>query len=101
MSHNSRKKRADITAHHEATVIYPHQLFLNSPALTHQRPVVLAEDPWFFTRYRFHAQKLVFHRASMRRYLDHLAAGGFRVEYIEAADLDTSTESFNLPAYRL
>ncbi|HNB04230.1 MAG TPA: cryptochrome/photolyase family protein, partial [Methanoregulaceae archaeon] len=31
-------------------------------------------------------------RASMRRYRDHLAARGFRVEYIEAADLDTSTD---------
>jgi len=28
----------------------------------------------------------------MRRYRDYLAAGGFGVEYIEAADLDTSTD---------
>jgi deoxyribodipyrimidine photolyase-related protein len=30
----------------------------------------------------------------MRRYRDHLAKGGLRVEYIEAADLDTSTDLF-------
>lgn len=30
----------------------------------------------------------------MRKYRDHLATGGFRVEYIEAADLDTSTDLF-------
>lgn len=90
----ARKKRADITAHHETTVVYPHQLFLESPALSQDRPVVLAEDPWFFTRFRFCAQKLVLHRATMRRYRDHLAAGGFRVEYIEAADLATSKDLF-------
>ena len=89
-----QKKRSDITAHHEVTVIYPHQLFLKSPALSQDRPVVLVEDPWFFRRYQFHAQKLVLHRASMRKYRDHLTAGGFRVEYIEAADLYTSTDFF-------
>jgi deoxyribodipyrimidine photolyase-related protein len=94
MRDNARKKRAAITAHHEATVIYPPQLFLKSPALSQDRPVVLVEDPWFFRRYQFHAQKLVLHRASMRRYRDHLAAGGFRVEYIETADLDTSADLF-------
>jgi deoxyribodipyrimidine photolyase-related protein len=94
MRDKARKKRVDITAHHEATVIYPHQLFLKSPALSQDRPVVLVEDPWFFSRYQFHAQKLVLHRASMRRYRDHLAAGRFRVEYIETADLATSSDLF-------
>ena len=68
--------------------------FLESPALSQDRPVVLAEDPWFFTRFRFHAQKLVLHRATMKRYGDHLAARGFRVEYIEAADLETSADLY-------
>ena len=92
MRASARKKRADFTAGHEATVVYPHQLFQENPALAVDRPVILAEDPWFFKRFRFHAQKLVLHRASMRRYRDHLAARGFRVEYIEAADLETSMD---------
>ena len=94
MRDNARKKRASITAHHEATVIYPHQLFLESPAFSQDRPVVLAEDPWFFRRQRFHAQKLVLHRATMRGYRDHLATEGFSVEYFETADLATSTDLF-------
>ena len=94
MRENGSKKRANITAHHELVVMYHHQLFLQSPALSQERPIVLAEDPWFFKRFRFHAQKLVLHRASMRRYRDHLATGRFGVEYIEAADLDTSTDLF-------
>lgn len=94
MRENGRKKRVNVIAHHETTVIYPHQLFLKSPALSQERSVVLAEDPWFFKRYRFCAQKLVLHRASMRKYRDHLAERGFRVEYIEAGDLDTSTDLF-------
>jgi len=94
MRDNARIKRANVTAHHDATVIYPHQLFLESPALSQDRPVVLAEDPWFFRRFRFCAQKLVLHRATMRRYRDHLAGGGFQVEYIESADLATSADIF-------
>ncbi len=92
MRASQRKKRADFTAGHEATVVYPHQLLVESPALAVDRPVVLAEDPWFFKRFQFHAQKIVLHRASMRRYRDYLAAGGFGVVYIEAADFDTSTD---------
>ena len=94
MRDNTREKRLDATANHEATVVYPHQLFLKNPALSEDRPVVIVEDPWFFTRYRFHAQKLVLHRATMRRYRDHLAAEGFGVEYIEAVDLAASSDLF-------
>jgi len=62
------KKRADAPARSGVTVIYPHQLFQQSPALSRERAVIVAEDPWFFRRHRFHAQKLVFNRASMGRY---------------------------------
>ena len=82
------KKRAAAPARSGVTVIYPHQLFLQSPALSHDRPVIIAEDPWFFRRHRFHAQKLVLHRASMRRYRDYLVAEGFTVDYLETAVLE-------------
>jgi deoxyribodipyrimidine photolyase-related protein len=88
------KKRTAAPAHSNVTVIYPHQLFSQSPALSRERAVILAEDPWFFRRHRFHVQKLVLHRASMRRYRDYLVAEGFTVDYLETAALEKSTDLF-------
>ncbi len=76
------KKRETAPTRPEVTVIYPHQLFEQHPALSRERPVILAEDPWFFRRHRFHAQKLVLHRATLRRYREYLVARGFTVEYL-------------------
>ena len=88
------KKRTAAPAHSNVTVIYPHQLFSQSPALSRERAVILAEDPWFFRRHRFHAQKLVLHRASMRRYRDYLVAEGFTVDYLETAVLEKSADIY-------
>jgi deoxyribodipyrimidine photolyase-related protein len=94
MSGTPRKKRADIAVQAEVTVVYPHQLFEQSPALSQHRPVILAEDPWFFRRCRFHAQKLVLHRAAMRSYRDFLMAEHYKVAYLETAALDSSSDLF-------
>lgn len=69
-----------------AALVYPHQLFHDSPALFGARRVFLIEEPLFFSQYRFHRQKLMFHRASMRRYADELTRLGQRVEYVELRD---------------
>ena len=66
----------------DVTLVYPHQLFRSQPALTREREVLLLEDPHFFTRFPFHQQKLVLHRASLQFYHDHLRKQGFRVTYI-------------------
>lgn len=59
------------------TVIFPHQLFRNHPAIEHGRSCLLLEDPMFFgndSRWPMpmHKQKLVLHRASMAAYADGL-----------------------------
>ncbi len=68
----------------EATLILPHQLFEQHPALKMGRTVVLVEDRLYFLQYPFHAQKLIYHRASMKAYAKRLAAAGFEVQYIDA-----------------
>jgi deoxyribodipyrimidine photolyase-related protein len=70
-----------------ATVIYPHQLFEHHPAITAGNLVFIVEDPLFFTQYRFHKQKLVFHRASMKAYEAYLKHEGYDVHYIESSRL--------------
>ncbi len=76
----------------EATVIYPHQLFSEHPALEKGRRVFLVEDPLFFTQYRFHRRKLVFHRASMKYYSDYLSKKGYDVTYVDCGQLENTSE---------
>jgi deoxyribodipyrimidine photolyase-related protein len=51
-----------------AALIYPHQLFESHPAVCGADRVYLVEDPLFFRQYHFHRQKLIMHRASMKRF---------------------------------
>lgn len=71
---------------HAVTLIFPHQLFRQHPALDKARPVVLVEEWLFFSQYHFHKQKLILHRASMQFYKNWLEKEGYTVEYIAAAE---------------
>jgi deoxyribodipyrimidine photolyase-related protein len=44
---------------------------------------VLVEESLFFTQYRFHVQKIIMHRASMKAYEAYLLHHGIDVSYIE------------------
>jgi len=68
------------------TLIFPHQLFAASPAVALGRAIHLVEDTLFFGDReagpgRFHRQKLILHRASMREYADRLRREGHEVSY--------------------
>lgn len=65
-----------------AVLLFPHQLFRNTTHLPHDAPVFLVEESLFFTQYAFHAQKLIFHRATMQAYRHYLEQAGYRVHYI-------------------
>lgn len=47
---------------------------------------IILEEPTYFTKFVFHKQKLVLHRASMKFYYDYLCAKNFEVKYIEFKD---------------
>lgn len=65
------------------SIVFPHQLFLQHPALDRKRDVYLAEDPLFFSHFRFHVQKLMYHRATMKSYAALLEKKGYTVHYID------------------
>ncbi len=65
------------------TIIFPHQLFQNHPALHKSRVVFLVEEWLFFRQYSFHKKKLVLHRASMKFYENWLQQNKYTVSYIE------------------
>ncbi len=69
-----------------ATLIFPHQLFNNHPAVLQSRMVYIIEEHLFFKQYNFHQQKLVLHRASMKNYAGYLASKKILAEYIEAVN---------------
>jgi deoxyribodipyrimidine photolyase-related protein len=85
-----------------AALVYPHQLFVegslkgretgfSAPSWIKEiTSVFIVEDPLFFRQYRFHRQKLLLHRASMKSYADQLMRLGKKVVYIDAKRLEHS-----------
>lgn len=65
-------------------LIFPHQLFAESPLINNGEEVYLIEEYLFFKQYMFHKQKLAFHRASMKYYQHFLEKKGIKVNYIES-----------------
>ena len=68
----------------EVCLVFPHQLFEDSPLPMEGKSVLLVEEYLFFRQYKFHKQKITFHRASMKFYEDYLQAKGYSTKYIEA-----------------
>ena len=76
------------------TLVLPHQLFDPHPALERGSPVLLLEDTLFFgdphaSPGRFHRQKILLHRASMKAYARRLEAKGFDVIYVDYERTET------------
>ena len=68
------------------SLIFPHQLFEKHPALDKNRIIYLVEENLFFAQYKFHKQKLVLHRSSMKFYQDYLERKKFKVIYIDSTN---------------
>jgi deoxyribodipyrimidine photolyase-related protein len=64
-------------------LVFPHQLFEQNPLFGKCDTVYLIEEFLFFRQYRFHQQKIAFHRASMKFYADFLSQKDIKVHYIE------------------
>jgi len=67
-------------------IVFPHQLFEDSPLLSLCDTIYLVEEWLFFRQYNFHKQKLQHHRASMKFYESFLLSKGLKVHYIDSTD---------------
>ncbi|NNF33625.1 MAG: cryptochrome/photolyase family protein [Saprospiraceae bacterium] len=67
-------------------IVFPHQLYEDHPSLGNDAPVYLIEEYLFFKQFKFHKQKLAFHRATMKFYEDYLSSKGKEVIYVESAE---------------
>ncbi len=65
-----------------AFIVLPNQL-LKKPPPKSAGSVVLIEHPRYFSDFRFHAKKLMFHRASMKAYQSLLQKKKYDVLYVE------------------
>ena len=63
-------------------LIFPNQLFKDSPLFSKKEPVYVVEEYLFFKQYPFHKQKIAFHRASMKKYGEYLKSLDYEVHYI-------------------
>lgn len=81
-----------------ATIIYPHQLFAESPALTAAKtgswPVYLVEESLVLTFNPIHRQKLVFHKLSLDAYEAYLTKSGHIVIRLTIHEYPTTTDVF-------
>ncbi len=72
-------------------LVFPHQLFEHNNCLEKIKKekdfVFLVEDYLYFREFKFHKQKLLLHRASMKCYEKQLLDLGFQVNYIESEKL--------------
>ena len=71
------------------SIIFPNQLFKNSELLSNSNKIILVEEFLFFKHYKFHKQKILFHRMSMKSYKLFLEDKGYYVRYIESTDCNS------------
>ena len=68
----------------KANLVFPHQLHQDLSLFENGATVFLIEEYLFFSQYKFHKQKIAFHRGTMQFYKQHLEANSIPVNYIEA-----------------
>lgn len=69
-----------------AFLLFPNCLFRDINPLKTFDTVFFVEEFLFFRLYKFHKQKLVFHRASMKAYADYLEENNLSVSYISSTE---------------
>lgn len=78
----------------EAAIVYPHQLFADSPALTKERIVYLVEEPLLLTHNPIHRQRLILHKLSMDAYQTQLETAGYTVTRLTIQEHPTTGSVF-------
>ena len=68
-------------------LVFPHQLFQESPLFEIDVPIYIVEEYLFFKQYPFHKQKIAFHRATMKCYADFIReTKNLEVFYVESIE---------------
>jgi deoxyribodipyrimidine photolyase-related protein len=65
-------------------ILFPHQLFEQNILASKCDTIYLVEEWLYFKQYKFHKQKIAFHRASMKFYESHLQSKKIKIVYIDS-----------------
>ncbi len=68
----------------EVNLIFPNQLFRNSDLIKNSNKTFLIEEFLFFSHFKFHKQKILFHRMSMKKYESFLKSINIDIEYVNS-----------------
>ncbi len=69
-------------------LIYPNQLFEDLSLMNSENKTILLEDFLFFKKYKFHKQKILLHRLTLKNYEKYLQENNFKTQYIESICLE-------------
>ena len=80
----------------DLTLVYPHQLFADHPAVAAGRPIALIEEPLLFGTdpqwpCRIHRQRALLHRCSMHAYAERLRGQGHQVNLTRHHEASNTT----------
>lgn len=78
----------------EINLVFPHQLYAESPLLKNGNETYLIEEYLFFKQYHFHKQKIAFHRASMKYYQHYAEEKGVIIHYIDSDNTVSDIRKF-------
>jgi deoxyribodipyrimidine photolyase-related protein len=67
-------------------IIFPHQLFEDCNLLNNEGIFYIIEEFLFFKQFKFHKQKIAFHRSSMKFYESYLKSLNKEVLYVDSTD---------------
>ncbi len=70
----------------EVNLIFPNQLFRDSVLTNNSNKTFLIEEFMFFKHFKFHKQKILFHRMSMKKYESFLKSKNVDVEYVDSCE---------------
>ena len=68
----------------QLNLVFPHQLFKESPLIDNGNSFIIVEEELFFNQFNFHKQKIAYHRTTMKFYQHFLEKLGRKVEYMES-----------------
>ena len=70
----------------EVNLIFPNQLFRDGVLINNSNKTFLIEEFLFFNHFKFHKQKILFHRMSMKKYESFLKSKNIDVEYVDSCE---------------
>ena len=75
----------------EINIIFPNQIFEESPLFEFSVETYIVEESLFFKKYKFHKSKILFHRISMMKYSNYLSNYLPKVNYIDSFKDESDT----------